>query len=103
MARGNVEGGAQVAANEDALQQLHQEQHEDVENGLAELERFLVRVQLLQYGPQEISAGVRERPSSSDAGGGNTRLQDAEKVERQLPQSVQHVRAAEGGVAAAGM
>ena len=44
MARGNVEGGAQVAANEDALQQLNEEQHEYVENGLAKLESFLVRV-----------------------------------------------------------
>jgi len=53
--QGEGQGGAQVAANENALQQLHEEQHEDVEDGLAQLEAFLVRVQLLQDGPQEIS------------------------------------------------
>jgi hypothetical protein len=41
-------GSAQVAANEDALEQLNEEKSEDVENGLPELEFLLGCIQFLQ-------------------------------------------------------
>jgi hypothetical protein len=47
------EGDEQVAANEDALQQLHKEKHECVEKRLAELEFFLFSVQFFEDGTEE--------------------------------------------------
>jgi hypothetical protein len=49
-------GGSQVAADENALQQLYNKEHEGVEKGLAEIDFVFSRIQLLQNCPQKEAA-----------------------------------------------